>query len=116
MNSNSIQVLFPYNHHGAWVFDDESVGLEREPFVCGIDDMIDELTADIPNAAEGFKLLFSPTPFPGALVKLEWRRGESGGNWYWCEQYQKEGWLCPALYKYFDQAPRELHIQAASKG
>jgi hypothetical protein len=28
------------------------------------------------------RLLFSPTPFPGYAVKLEWRREEYGGNWY----------------------------------
>src|SRR5258707_11112854 len=65
-----------------WVFDDPRVGLDKEPFVSGADDMIDVLVADIPNADKGFRLLFSATPFPGHTVKLEWRREESGGNWY----------------------------------
>jgi hypothetical protein len=99
----------------AWVFDDARVGLVREPFVAGIDQMIDQLVANIPNADKGFRLVFSPTPFPGHQAKLERRRTESGGNWYWCEQYQLEGWLCPALFKYFDKAPSELYARAEPK-
>jgi hypothetical protein len=26
-----------------------------------------------------------------------------------------EGWLCPALFKYFDKAPAELYAKAESK-
>ena len=95
-----------------WVFDDPAVGLVREPFVSGIDLMIDRLVAEIPNAAAGFRLIFSPTPFPGYTVKLEWRRTEYGGNWYYSPQYEMEGWLCPALFKYFKEAPQEIYIRA----
>ena len=95
-----------------WVFDDPAVGLIREPFVSGIDLMIDRLVADLPNAADGFTLIFSPAPFPGYTVKLEWRRSEYGGNWYYSPQFQMEGWLCPALFKYFKAAPLELYGRA----
>ena len=112
---NAISVLAPYKYEGTWVFDDPAVGLVREPFVCGIDIMIDRLTAHIPGAAKGFRLLFSPTPFPGFAARLEWRRPESGGNWYWCQEYGIEGWLCPALFKYFTDAPPELYARAEPK-
>jgi hypothetical protein len=112
---NSLFVIAPYRYEGMWVFDDPRVGLVREPFVSGIDEMIDRLVADIPNAAKGFRLIFSPTPFPGHQAKLEWRRSEYGGNWYWCEQYGVEGWLCPALFKYFEKAPAELYARAEPK-
>jgi hypothetical protein len=112
---NAISVLAPYKYEGLWVFDDPAVGLVREPFVSGIDKMIDLLVAEIPEADKGFRLLFSPTPFPGYTVKLEWRRSEYGGNWYWCPQFQLEGWLCPALFKYFTEAPRELYGRAEAK-
>ncbi len=112
---NAISVLIPYKHEGLWVFDDPDVGLRREPFVSGIDKMIERLVADIPDAQKGFRLLFSPTPFPGYTVKLEWRRQEYGGNWYWCPQFEMEGWLCPALFKYFTEAPRELYARAEGK-
>jgi hypothetical protein len=61
---NSIGIIAPYKYEGIWVFDDPAVGLTREPFVAGIDTMIDQLVASIPNAATGFRLLFSATPFP----------------------------------------------------
>jgi len=112
---NALSVLFPYKYEGMWVFDDPDVGLRREPFVLGIDEMINRVVALIPNADKGFKLLFSATPFPGYTVKLEWRREESGGNWYYCPQFGIEGWLCPALFKYFDKAPTELYGKAEPK-
>lgn len=112
---NAISVIFPYKIQGQWVFDDEAVGLRQEALVLGIDLMIEKATVGIPNAEKGFKLFFSPNPFPGYMVKLEWRRTEFGGNWYWCEQFGLEGWLCPALFNYFDQAPKEIYAKAESK-
>ncbi len=41
--SNVLMVIAPYWYQGTWVFDDESVGLVREPFVSGVPEMIDEL-------------------------------------------------------------------------
>jgi hypothetical protein len=112
--SNSILLIHPYKHQGQWVFDDERVGLVREPFVSGADEIVDLLVANLPNAAAGFTLLFAATPFPGYQQRFSWRREEFGGNWYFSDAYQKEGWLCPALFKYFEQAPKELYAQAKS--
>ena len=109
---NAILVIAPYKYHGSWVFDDPSVGLNKEPFIAGIDTMIDCLVADIPNAEKGFRAFFSAHAFPGHEVKLEKRRSESGGTWYYCSQYQMEGWLCPALFKYFETAPQEIYVKA----
>jgi hypothetical protein len=109
---NSLFVIKPYLYNGSWVFDDEDVGLYREPFVSGIDVMIDRLVANIPKAEKGFRLIFSPGPFPGYTVKLEWRRTEYGGNWYFSPEYNMEGWLCPALFKYFKEAPKEIYGRA----
>jgi hypothetical protein len=109
---NAIMVLAPYKFAGTWVFDDEATGLVKEAFVAGIDKMIDELTRDIPNAAAGFRLLFSATPFPDHQITLEWRREEMGGNWYFAPKLGYEGWLCPALFKYFPAAPAKLYAKA----
>ena len=59
-------------------------------------------------------MLFSATPFPGHAVKLDWRREDAGGNWYFCAEFGMEGWLCPALFHYFNEAPRELYVRAES--
>lgn len=112
---NSLGVIAPYKYEGMWVFDDEVVGLVREPFVSGMDTMIDKLVETIPDAEKGFRLIFSANPFPGYTVELIWRREEYGGNWYYSPQFDMEGWLCPALFKYFDNAPRQLFGRAESK-
>ena len=36
-------------------------------------------------------------------------------NWYYSPEFDMEGWLCPALFKYFDKAPRELYGRAEPK-
>lgn len=110
--SNSIMVIKPYRYAGTWVFDDETTGLRREPFVGGMPEIIEELVKNIPDVDKGFRLLFSTHPFPGCTLKLIWRRGDRSGNWYYCEQYQKEGWLCPSLFKYYHEAPKELYAKA----
>lgn len=112
---NSIGIIAPYRYEGMWVFDDPGVGLVREPFVAGADLIIDRLVGSIPNAARGFRLIFSASPFPGHMIRLEWRREEFGGNWYFCPHFGMEGWLCPALFKYFANAPRELYARAEAK-
>jgi hypothetical protein len=61
---NAINVIFPYKHHGMWVFDDSRVRLVQEPFVAGADNMIDRVVTDIPDAESGFTLIFYGTPFP----------------------------------------------------
>ena len=112
---NSLFVIAPYKHEGLWVFDDPAVGLVKEPFIAGIDTMIDKMVAHIPNADRSFRAIFSARPFPGGDFKLEWRREESGGNWYYSDQFKMEGWLCPALFKYFPTAPREIYVQVERK-
>ena len=113
MPQNSITVIKPYRWEGMWVFDDERVDLIREPFVSGADTLIDIAVEHkgITNAKDGFLMLFSATPFPDADVHLKWVREEMGGNIYVWPELEREGWLCPALLKYFDEAPADLYVQ-----
>lgn len=112
---NAMSFLTPYKHDGMWVFDDPATGLVREPFVFGIDTMLSMLTAEIPGAESGFTLIFSASPFPGYTAHLEWRREEYEGNWYFSPELGIEGWLCPALFKYFEKAPPALYAKAEQK-
>lgn len=112
---NALLVIAPYKYQGTWVFDDPAAGLSREPFIAGIDTMIDKAVVNIPDAEKGFRAIFSASPFPGADLKLEWRREESGGNWYYSDRFKMEGWLCPALLKYFPAAPREIYVKIEPK-
>jgi len=112
---NSILVIRPYKISGLWVFDDERVGLVQEPFVSGADVIIDHMVRDIPDADSGFTLLFSANPFPGYQARLEWVRSEFDGNWYEHTDSGMQGWLCPALFKYFDKAPKQLFARFEPK-
>lgn len=114
--SNAMMVIFPYRYEETWVFDDDRVGLEREPFVCGVPEMIDILVKDIPQAEYGFKLFFSANPFPGYQAEFKRVREEYGGHWYRWEKHNLEGWLCPALFKYFEVAPEKFYCQAKKLG
>ena len=71
---NALMVIAPYWYEGTWVFDDHAVGLEREPFVAGVPEMINHLVKDMPDARSGFRLTFSEKPFPGFQQKLAWVR------------------------------------------
>lgn len=113
--SNAILVLNPYVFKGQWVFDDETVGLKREPFVAGADDIIDEMVNEIPNADDGFIMLFSTEKFVGYQATMKKVGPEYGGTWYHCEELNMDGWLCPALFKYFPVAPEYIYAQAKPK-
>lgn len=115
--ANSIAVIFPYRYQGMWVFDDERAGLLREPFVSGADTLIDMALEykSIKNAEDGFKIIFSAGEFPGYEFKFTWLREGEGGNWYYSEDFKMEGWLCPALFAYFDHAPEVIYTKFEEK-
>ena len=112
--TNAIQVIFPYQDSGVWMFDDKTKGLVREPFVCGIPKMVELLVADIQERDKGFALYFSEQRFPGFQLKVELLEPEAGGNWYklTMDGTELRGWLCPALFKYFDAAPAAIYAKA----
>jgi len=112
---NQINVIAPYRHLGMWVFDDARVGLSQEPFVGGADRIIDVMTADIPNAAKGFNMVFSADPFPGYTHRFRQARPEGSGTVYMSDELKMEGWLCPALLRYFERPPAELYVQVKAR-
>jgi hypothetical protein len=71
----------------------------------------------IPDAEDGFLMVFSAGPFPDADFELEWVREEDGGNVYRGQfevegdMQEMEGWLCPALNLYYPEAPKQLYVQ-----
>lgn len=115
--SNSILVIHPYYLEGIWVFDDETRGLKQEPFIAGIDKIID-LSIEklkIKNSKRGFHLIFSENKFPSFNVELEWVKEENGGNWYRDKLSGVTGWLCPALEQYFESTPSNIYIEMKEK-
>lgn len=109
---NFLFVIQPYWHAGTWVFDDDEKGLIKEPFVSGVPEMIDTLVEEIPAAHDGFRMTFSAQPFPGYQRELLWVRADFNGNWYRSDDPPMEGWLCPALLKYFEEPPERLYVRA----
>ena len=112
---NAIVAIYPYKYEGLWVFDDENAGLDKEPFISGADTIIDHFVQDIPNAEAGFRLLFSQHEFPGHDAKFTWTHTDGSGNWYRSDALDMEGWLCPALLKYFDEPPSHLYAKFQPK-
>jgi hypothetical protein len=112
VRGNALKVIRPYHLHGTWVFDDPATGLRAEPFVQGIPEMIDALVADIPTAKEGFRLTFSGSEFPGHEMRVDRREPHAGGWWYADPGTGRRGWLCPAMFKYFHEAPPSLYGRA----
>jgi hypothetical protein len=111
-----VRSIMPYRLHGQWVFDDKSVGLQAEAFVCGMSEILDQLLRDSgidpKKVRNGFRLTYSPIPFPSHVYAIHWSHAEAGGNVYTCPQNGMIGWLCPALYKYFDKAPERIYFRA----
>jgi hypothetical protein len=108
--SNQIRVIHPYWDQGQLVFDDASVGLVKEPFVANADNVLASLAVSVdPRCKDRFTILFSDEPFAGYQFEAVRLREEYGGNWY--EIGGEEGWLCPALFKYFDAAPDRVFFQ-----
>ncbi len=95
------------------MFDDDNTNLVREPFVEGADDIIDVMASQIEGAEEGFALTFSAQQFPGSMLELLRTREEFGGWWYRSEALDMDGWLCPALFLYFEEAPEKLFCKFA---
>jgi hypothetical protein len=120
---NQINVIRPYylDELETWVFDDGNKELIQEPFVAGVPEMIELLTEGFPNRRDGFRLLFSESPLPkdhmdeARFARLTFFEEELGGAWYVgkYEGLHMEGWLCPALRRYYPAAfPMFLYIAA----
>lgn len=129
---NQIFIICPYRFGSAWVFDDERVGLSREPFVESAGKIIDVLVKKLPDAEKGFTLLFSTGPFDGyqkllhhttkavvdanpALLNCLEQYESFGGHYYSLYDVVDppiHGWLCPAMFKYFESAPKHIYVQA----
>lgn len=114
--------IYPYLlYSNVWVFDDERTGLKEEAFVSGMSEMISRMIVSkgIANADQGFAMTFSDEPFDGHDVELHWLRGDVPGAWMAGNWYSgnvagqiMEGWLCPALFCFFPNAPHRLFVRA----
>lgn len=109
---NQIYAITPYVYKGVWAFDDEGKGLQREALIAGIDLMLDKVAELFPD---GFALHFSSDDFPTRTHRLiKVTDDDRGGAWYRCPELEDmEGWLCPALLRYYEKAPEIIYIGVA---
>lgn len=115
---NAINLIHPYWKHGTWCFTDTDKGLSDEPFVSGADKFISFILMNrglLPEAEEGFNLIFSENEFPEYDVVVEHIDEEGfSGNWYQADLGSgiiHKLWLCPALLKYFDTPPKQIYAK-----
>ncbi len=116
---NSVNFIHSYVHNGAWVFDDESRELDKEPFVEGADLLLDAMSGrDNYEYISQCSFYFSKNPLPNWDVKLT-KESEDGyeGTYYMVDfpakNAKNEGpiWLCPALLKFFDKSPKNIYVK-----
>jgi hypothetical protein len=123
--ANELVITQPYWYKDAWVFDDPSKELEKEPldgirgepeeaerWLAGTSRIIDYLVKDIPNARKGFILLCSSQPIAGYQVELALEGQDGGGYSYKAKDSGKGWWLSPTLLRYFDTAPKSIYVKA----
>jgi len=51
----------------------------------------------------------------GMSEMIDLRHEQDGGNWYYNEQHHMEGWLCPALFKFFPRAPQHIYARVEAE-
>ena len=107
MKNNSIKVIQAYLWNNIYVFDEETLGLVKETFVGGST----ELIGDACGWKEQVTLVFSDKPFPDYTLSTEFVLQDEGGTTYFCEQQNKQHWLCNVLLMYFDGAPKTIYVQ-----
>lgn len=110
---NALMEIYPYRTRSGWSFDDKEKKLKGEPFVAGIPAIIDQF---VPKDQKTCTITFSGNEFPGAQGYLIQNSGSGsvyGGTEYLLKvgDHIMEGWLCPALFQYFDVAPERLWFQ-----
>lgn len=110
---NSIFIIEPYKVGNTWAFDDEKRGLIQEPFVGGFGPIIKKILIDkFGESKDKFVLIFSHIPFPEYDFQLKKGLDLNNGSFYMLDGLNLEGWLCPALRKYYTQdLPSDVYIK-----
>ena len=111
-----LMIIAPYWHDDMWVFDDECSGMDKEPLVAGIPQIVDDLVRNISDARGGFRLLFSAAVFPGYQMKLERMGEDDQGGGYAIDGRPDEGRVSAALAGYFETVPEAIFVAAEPAG
>lgn len=119
---NSVNYISSYRHFGAWVFDDESRELDKEPFVEGADLLLDAMSGrDKYDYIDRCSFYFASTPLPSWDVKLTFDSEDGYDGSFFLVDFPAKGvsgqgpiWLCPALLKFFTTPPESIFVKISS--
>ena len=89
-----------------WFMDDVTKEIVNEPLICGMPEIIEHIVG---RDIHCFAATFSNTTSEDQQVLLR-REPENGGYWYELKGASMRGWLCPVLFRYFDEAPLNLYV------
>jgi len=124
---NIMNIIMPYRHPDSpdiWVFDDEARDLVREPFIGEANQLLDY--ADEQLGGKGKLVVFFRSDmgvdpvhqhYDSVSVEAQLIETDATGSTYSAEvshdgavHFMADNmWLCPALLKYFDKAPKRIH-------
>lgn len=105
---NQINVIYPYKtKQGGWSFDDAEVGLQGEPFVAGIPDIINSIV----GRRRKFTAYISKDKMPNFTGHLRRDKDSEEAGWYFLQGTDMRGWLCPATLKYFKDYPDSIYFR-----
>jgi hypothetical protein len=106
--NNSIMTLSPYRiGAGNFAFDDPVTGLSREPFIGGANYHLDRFA----KSGNSCVISFSANKIPDYDVKLTLQDTDKNEGSNYIDEDNRNIWLCPAFFKYFEQAPKEFYVK-----
>ena len=108
---NSIFRVLARYVNGVWVFDDSKFGVQDQPFVFGLDLILDKMVEGMGESQGRVNVLFSSIPFPGSEHCLEFVREETEGFVYRWVDHNLQGWMSPSLRNYFPETPPKICLQ-----
>ena len=96
---------------GLWIYDDKNFQVREQPFVFGMDLILEKMINPPLENSNCLNLIFSCIAFPGSEFCLEFVREETEGFIYRWEKRNLQGWLSPSLRNYFPEPPPQIYLQ-----
>ena len=105
------------------MLDDREHGMMHEPFVFGMEQLLDRFAETMPHAHDGFQMYLSdkkmpdirglPTGSAGVLIRKE---ADAGGYWYYSSYFDLRGWMGNGgLTRYFSEPPSIIYYYGAPR-
>ena len=119
--ANAEYRVFAHHSHGMWVFSDADHEINSEPFVDGMDVILDHVSGRIPRTVDSVASVwfsFSDLALFDADDSYVLVREEpmQGGYYYRLEGTDLRGWICPVALKYFPTHPERIYFMIVGLG